>query len=106
MNRILFRKDIHYKIREKFFHFKRQNFKDAFKDQKDLLYNLDDIVIFDVGSHTGKTINMYRSIFPNSQIFAFEPTESSYKKLINQFYNDTKINVSLLGLSNKKEKGV
>ena len=103
LNKILFRKDIHYKIREKFFHFIRQNFKDAFKDQKELLNNLDDIVIFDVGSHTGKTINMYRSTFPNSQIFAFEPTESSYKKLINQFYNDTKINVSLLGLSNKKE---
>lgn len=104
LNKFLFRKDIHYKIKEKFFHFIRQNFKDAFKDQKDLLNNLDNIIIFDVGSHIGNTIKRYRSIFPNSRIFAFEPTESSYKKLINQFYNDTKINVSLLGLSNRVDK--
>jgi len=104
LNKFLFRKDIHYKIKEKFFHLIRQNFKDAFKDQKGLLNNIDDIIIFDVGSHSGHTIKRYRSIFPNSRIFAFEPTESSYKKLINQFYNDTKINVSLLGLSNKVDK--
>ena len=80
--KFLLRKDIHYKIKEKFFFFIRKNFKDAFKDQKHLLNKLDDIIIFDVGSHTGNTVNRYRSVFPNSQIFAFEPTESSYKKLI------------------------
>ncbi len=104
MNKFLFRKDIHFKIKEKIFFFIRQNFKDAFKDQKHLLNKLDDIVIFDVGSHAGNTVKKYRSVFPNSQIFAFEPTESSYKKLINQFDNDKKINVSLLGLSNKADK--
>ena len=102
--KFLLRKDIHYKIKEKFSFFIRRNFKDAFKDQKQLLNKLDDIIIFDVGSHTGNTVNRYRSVFPNSQIFAFEPTESSYKKLINQFDNDKKINVSLLGLSNKVDK--
>ncbi len=101
--KFLLRKDIHYKIKEKFSFFIRKNFKDAFKDQKHLLNKLDKIIIFDVGSHTGNTVNRYRSVFPNSKIFAFEPTEASYKKLLSEFGDDNSISISLLGLSNKKE---
>ena len=100
----LFRIDFHYKVKEKFSLFIRNNFKDAFKDQKHLLNNIDDLVIFDVGSHVGNTVRKYKSVFPNSKIFSFEPTELSYKKLVNKFSKDSSINVSLLGLSNRADK--
>ena len=104
LNKFLFRKDIYYKIKERLSYFFRQNFKDPFIDQKHLMCDIDDIIIFDVGSHIGDTIKKYKSVFPESKIFAFEPTETSYEKLLNQFGNDNSINVSLLGLSNKAEK--
>jgi FkbM family methyltransferase len=39
-------------------------------------------VIFDVGAHLGESIDFFRSIYPNSTIYTFEPDPDNYKDLI------------------------
>lgn len=77
----LFRKDIHYKVLEKIKLFNRRNFKNAIIDQQVLISEKKNVIIFDVGAHIGETIKKYKSTFPNSKIYAFEPYPNSYKFL-------------------------
>ena len=63
LKRYLFRKDIHFKLKERVIYYFRKNFKDAYKDQKHLLGYIDNIIIFDVGSHIGNTVKKYKSVF-------------------------------------------
>ena len=88
LKKYLFRKDIHYKVKERVIYHFRQNFKDPYKDQKHLLGDIDNIIIFDVGAHIGNTVKKYKSVFPNSKIFAFEPSEKPYQSLLDIFKND------------------
>jgi FkbM family methyltransferase len=39
-------------------------------------------VIFDVGAHRGESINFFRSIYPQSKIFTFEPSPDNFKELL------------------------
>tara|TARA_B100002051_G_C16544750_1_gene539399 strand:+ start:48 stop:836 length:789 start_codon:yes stop_codon:yes gene_type:complete len=100
LKKYLFRKDIHYKVKERVIYHFRQNFKDPYKDQKHLLGDIDNIIIFDVGAHIGNTVKKYKSVFPNSKIFAFEPSEKPYQRLLDIFKNDKEILISHYALSN------
>lgn len=57
--------------------------------QSDILLEIfnskDRLLIIDVGANTGQTISFYRSIFPNSVIYSFEPTPHIFRKLENKF---------------------
>jgi len=97
----LFRKDFHFKVLEKINNFKRLNFKNAFNDQQLLMIGKKNLIIFDVGAHIGKTIKKYQSNFPISKIYAFEPYPPLYNELSNKFKNNSEINISQIGLSNK-----
>jgi FkbM family methyltransferase len=48
-------------------------------------------VIFDVGAYRGDTVERYRSLFPNSTIYCFEPFVESFERLRLRFQTDKKI---------------
>lgn len=39
-------------------------------------------VIFDVGAHRGESIDFFRSIYPQSTIYTFEPSPDNFKELL------------------------
>jgi len=45
-------------------------------------------VILDIGANTGQTFRRFRSYFPNSFIYSFEPVNSTYQQLHSTFGND------------------
>ena len=67
--RYLFRKDFFWKVKEKLFWFIRHNSRNAFKDQRILLKNLESGIILDVGAHMGDTTELYRKYFSKSKYF-------------------------------------
>jgi hypothetical protein len=60
----LIRRDFFWKIREKILRFIRNNSRNAFKDQKRLINNIENGVIVGVGAHIGDTVKLYRNYFP------------------------------------------
>jgi FkbM family methyltransferase len=53
---------------------------DAFAVQKVLTLTQNPI-IFDVGAHIGMSVVLYHDLFPTAQIYAFEPSPSSFEQL-------------------------
>jgi FkbM family methyltransferase len=41
-------------------------------------------VIFDVGAHRGESIDFFRSIYPESIIYTFEPSPDNFEELLNK----------------------
>jgi FkbM family methyltransferase len=66
---------------------------DPFAAQKFLLTQsmIESPVIFDIGAYRGETAQRYRSLFPNSTIYCFEPFIESFERLRVRFQNDKKI---------------
>ena len=63
-----------------------KNFDKAFGESEDLdlqvlLRKENSPIIFDVGANTGQSIDRFRSIFPDSKIYSFEPDKVSFKTL-------------------------
>lgn len=57
------------------------------------------LLLIDVGANTGQTIDFFFNSYPNSKIYAFEPTPELYKKLITNYKsrNNIEITNSALG---------
>jgi FkbM family methyltransferase len=74
-----------------------------FAVQKGLLTRLgiDSPTIFDIGAHRGDTVASYRSMFPNSTIYCFEPFSESFAILKARFQCDHKIIPLALAVSDK-----
>lgn len=67
------------------------DFGDAFKMQKYLTNKTnDEVTIFDVGAFDGGTALRYKTLFPSSKIYSFEPFPESFSKLLKNTssYND------------------
>ena len=60
--------------------------------------------IFDIGAHRGDTVAYYRSIFPDSTIYCFEPFPESFEVLKLRFQNDRKIIPSALAIADKTDR--
>jgi FkbM family methyltransferase len=45
-------------------------------------------VIFDVGANTGQTLKWFRSNWPNTKIYSFEPVKSTFDQLVNNAAKD------------------
>ena len=101
--RYLFRRDFFWKVKEKVHWFIRNNTRNAFKDQRILLNNLKNGVIFDVGAHVGDTTELYRKYFSIPSIFCFEPFSESCDYLKKRFINDSNINIVETALGSKDE---
>jgi len=101
--RYLFRRDFFWKVREKMRRFIRNNTRNAFKDQKRLLNNIENGVIVDVGAHMGDTTQLYRKYFSGSKIVCFEPFTESCDYLKKRFINVSNINIVETALGSKDE---
>ena len=103
LKKYLFRRDFFYKIKEKIDWFIRINSRNAFKDQRILLNNVENGIILDVGAHVGDTTELYRKYFSGSKIFCIEPYSESCDYLKRRFINDSNINVVETALGIKDE---
>ena len=56
-------------------------FNNPFFVQQQLLSEISQLVIFDVGAHQGETALRYRNLFPDATLYAFEPTQNSFNIL-------------------------
>ena len=80
-------------------------FNDAFYMQK-ILTNLQnkEVVIFDVGAFDGGTALTYKTLFPTSKIYSFEPFQESFSELVKNTRNYKDIITINKGLG--EEEGV
>ena len=101
--RYLFRKDFFWKVKEKFYWFIRNNSRNAYKDQRALLKNLESGIILDVGAYIGDTVKLYRNYFPGYKIFCFEPFSESCDYLKKRFINDSNIDIVETALGSKDQ---
>jgi FkbM family methyltransferase len=60
-------------------------------------------VIFDVGAHQGETVSRYKEIFPESEIYCFEPSPDNAKRLRDRFSSDSSIHVYECAISDDNE---
>ena len=67
--------------------------KSIFKEEEKLLF-------FDVGAHEGMKSHLYSEIFPNAEIFSFEPFPESFKILEKK--NIKRVKAYNFGFSNKR----
>lgn len=76
--------------------------EDAFSEQKRILGEIGRPIIFDVGAHFGAITRVYRSLFPLSTIYAFEPFPDSYERLQEDLKGMVEVYPFKIGLSDKK----
>ncbi|MDC0595355.1 FkbM family methyltransferase [Acidimicrobiia bacterium] len=69
-----------------------------------LLRDIDKSIIFDVGAHTGQTLDFYTQVFKNFEIYSFEPFYESYKVLNKKSKNYPFANSYNIGMSDKREE--
>lgn len=77
---------------------------DPFEAQLQLMKNLKrtNISIFDIGANKGKTVNKYRALFPDAEIYCFEPFPESITELQKRFADDQKIHVVSKAIDREK----
>ncbi len=83
--------------------FRRRIFKNEHSDLKFIIQNLNINIetIFDVGANVGDTIKKFKSLFPNSQIHAFEPNPTIFEKLKQNTSHLDKLNLNNVGVGDK-----
>lgn len=59
----------------------------AFQAQKELLKNIKNPIIFDIGAYNGSVSLDYKRIFEDSEIYAFEPSKTSFDMLVESTKN-------------------
>lgn len=64
-------------------------YKDAFHDQQTLSCSNKVLTIFDVGANVGQTTAKYKTLFPNSTIYSFEPFPESFGEFRRRFGMDS-----------------
>lgn len=61
------------------------------------------MVIFDVGTHEGEFITLFRKLFPESQIHCFEPDPENFKKIAQKFSRLSSVYLNPFGIGNANE---
>jgi FkbM family methyltransferase len=75
----------------------------AFAAQKRLLNNREVSTIFDVGANRGDITAIYKSVFPNAKVFAFEPFPEMFERLKRRFAQDPTVTPIPMAVSNATE---
>ncbi len=75
--------------------------RNAFQDLKKLFENHLELSIFDIGAFKGYTVSKFHSLFPESNIYGFEPHNESFKTLNQLAKNNSSIQAINLGVSDK-----
>ena len=102
----LFRKDFLWKIKEKLLWLIRNYSRNIYKDQRELLKDIDTGTIIDVGAYIGDTAQLYQNYFSKYKIYCFEPFSESYDYLCKRFIDDSNINIinKALGCNTERRK--
>lgn len=77
------------------------HYKDAFYDQKMLLRGDKVLTTFDVGANIGQTTAKYKTLFPESTIYSFEPLPESFERLCNKFERDNLVRPVQMAVADK-----
>lgn len=75
--------------------------KDPFAAMQRLLLGIKEPVIFDVGAHHGHISRHFRSLFPASTVYAFEPFQGSFETLKTNTASDPGIKAFGFGLGDR-----
>lgn len=69
--------------------------RDPFLAQAEIIgrLNRSKLTIFDIGANRGQTALKYRAIFPNAEIYCFEPFPDSIRELRKRFVTDEQVHV-------------
>lgn len=78
--------------------------KDTFDTQHELLKNKPVKTIFDVGANRGEVIKKYRALFPQANIYAFEPFQESLDILKRNIPNDPLLHLFQVAVAEKAEE--
>ncbi|PKP29576.1 MAG: hypothetical protein CVU00_14930 [Bacteroidetes bacterium HGW-Bacteroidetes-17] len=82
----------------------REYSSDAFNQQKLLIRNEENLTIFDVGACIGEISLKYRSLFPESELYAFEPYYDSFIILEQRLISLRKVHMYNFAFSNVNGK--
>jgi FkbM family methyltransferase len=82
---------------------KENNYNNAFLAQKHLI-NIDNPIIFDVGAHIGTITLLYKRMYKNPTIYAFEPFKESFEELKKNTKNNPGIFPINMGLGDVEGK--
>lgn len=63
-------------------------------------------IIFDIGSNKGQSIEIYKKLFVNPKIHAFEPSLQDFQILKKKYDSDNNIFLNNFALGDKKEKKI
>lgn len=74
---------------------------DPFLVMKRMLANVECPVIFDIGAHHGQLTLLFRKIFPNALIAAFEPCPYAFAELEKNIVDDKRIKAFNFGFANQ-----
>jgi FkbM family methyltransferase len=72
------------------------------KDMEFFLRKTESPNIFDVGANIGQSVELFKSLFPNSSIHSFEPSPSTFKILQNNVLFEKDIITNNIGLGAKQ----
>ena len=75
--------------------------EDPFTAMQSLLIEIKEPIIFDVGAHHGHVSRHFRSLFPASTVYSFEPFQDSFEQLKANTASDPGIKVFNFGLGDK-----
>lgn len=68
--------------------------------QKVFTSNVNELSIFDIGSHRGESIERFKRIFDKCKISAFEPDSENFASLSEKFSKDESIKLNNCGIGN------
>jgi FkbM family methyltransferase len=74
---------------------------DPFTAMQSLLVGIKEPIIFDVGAHHGLVSRHFRSLFPSSTVYSFEPFPDSFEELRINTASDPRIKAFNFGLSDR-----
>src|SRR4051812_13221400 len=72
---------------------RKSHYVDAYGDQQRLLATSGDPVrtVFDLGASEGDVTAIYRSLFPDTTVYSFEPTPAPFERMRHRFAGDAKV---------------
>ncbi|MBI1347041.1 FkbM family methyltransferase [bacterium] len=79
---------------------RRHAFIDPFADIAEMLKDVPEPVVFDVGANRGETVAIIRKLLPRSQVYAFEPTPDLADALRIRFHKDSRVRIVDSAVSN------
>jgi FkbM family methyltransferase len=78
--------------------------KNCYADIAKILNHKEDLIIFDVGAYDGDTADIFATIFPNANIYCFEPTPDLFNSLKMKYSGNNNIQVFDYAVTDNNER--